>query len=94
MKLTEKDYENIAAQIEEGGNSIEYEKDGETLFLECSFSIEGYIEDDYHCGYMNGTGAWIETERWLDIESAEVMDEEENVTPIFVDGGQLAEYVE
>lgn len=94
MKLTEKDYRSIAVNIEEGTNSIEYEKDGETLFLECTFEREGYFEDDFHCGYMNGTGAWVETERTLYIDSAESYDEDGNKTPCEVDCPLLESIIE
>ncbi|MBR4533927.1 MAG: hypothetical protein IKO85_05225 [Bacteroidaceae bacterium] len=30
--------------------------------------IDGYVEDDERCGYMNGTGGWVETWRNATIE--------------------------
>lgn len=55
MTLTTNDYYEIASQIEDGSNSIEFEKDGETLFIECTLESDGYVEDDYY----NGTGAML-----------------------------------
>ena len=40
MTLTTNDYYEIASQIEDGSNSIEFEKDGETLFIECALESE------------------------------------------------------
>ena len=53
------------------------------LTVNCQGSVEteGYIEDDYHCGYMNGTGAWIETDRTASVELTAILfnpDENEN----------------
>lgn len=67
MTLTANDYYEIASQIEDGSNSIEFEKDGETLFIECTLESDGYVEDDYY----NGTGAYVETFRALYVESVE-----------------------
>ena len=77
MTLTEKDYKAIAAKIYEGRNNIEFEKGNETLFLECEFEVFGYREDDY----FNGTGAFVETSRELNIESAVSYDENGTETP-------------
>ena len=76
MTLTFNDYQEMARQIVEGNGAIEYIKDNETLMIEYDFEKNGYVEDDGVCGYMNGTGAWVETSRSLVIESAEVFNEE------------------
>ena len=70
MKLTEKDYENIAEQVEEGSHFLEYEKGGEMLFVQYELTIDGYEENDY----FNGTGAFIETDRYLRICTSKVYD--------------------
>ena len=56
MNLTASDYMYIASQIEVGKGSIEFEKDNETLFLDYTYDVDGYVEDDY----FNGTGAFVE----------------------------------
>ena len=63
MKLTNIDYESIANQIEVGKGIIEYEKDGETLYIDYEYEEDGYVEDDYY----NGTGAFVVTGRSLNI---------------------------
>ena len=70
MILTDNDYRNIASQITEGKNRIEYAKDGEILFIDCEYETEGSWEDDFY----NGTGAWVEFDRNLYIEAAECLD--------------------
>lgn len=72
MTLTTNDYYEIASQIEDGSHSIEFEKDGETLFIECTLESDGYVEDDYY----NGTGAYVETFRALYVESVESYNED------------------
>lgn len=72
MTLTTNDYYEIASQIEDDSNSIEFEKDGETLFIECTLESDGYVEDDYY----NGTGAYVETFRALYVESVESYNED------------------
>lgn len=76
MKLTSNDYQELATQIEVGKGTIEFEKDGETLIIDYSAEEEGYVEDDYHCGYMNGTGAYVVTSRSLCVTSADSFDED------------------
>lgn len=58
MKLTASDYSNIASLIEEGNDTLEYTKDGETLIIEYTYEVDGYVEDDYY----NGTGAFVQTD--------------------------------
>ena len=64
--------------IEDGSFDIDIELD-ETITINAKGWLEtdGYIEDDYHCGYMNGTGAYVETYRNASIElTAQVYDED------------------
>ena len=67
MILNSIDYRVIAEKISEGSNYIEYAKNGEVIAIECSFLVDGYVEDDYY----NGTGAFNETFRKLYVESSE-----------------------
>ena len=67
MNLTASDYMYIASQIEVGKGSIEFEKENETLFVDYSYDVDGYVEDDY----FNGTGAFVETSSSLNIENVE-----------------------
>ena len=92
MKLTNEDYNKIAEMIERGKNSIEYAKGEEVLYLECTYEVEGYVEDDYRCGYENGTGAFVETDRYLTVKDAVVSDGE-NEEPIWVDANLLESMV-
>lgn len=85
MKLDNNDYKEIASRIEEGSDTIEYEKDGELLHIDYTFDVEGYYEDDYYYG----TGAFVETDRSLFIEKCEVVDEDGKATPIEIDGKRL-----
>lgn len=61
MILTDNDYEVLAAQITEGDNYAQLDSGNETLELRYSYEEDSYQEDDYHCGYENGTGAWVTT---------------------------------
>lgn len=42
MKLTENDYYSISEQITEDNGSVEYSKNGETLFFDYTLSVDGY----------------------------------------------------
>ena len=87
MTLTTNDYYEIASQIKDGSNSIEFEKDGETLFIECALESDGYVEDDYY----NGTGAYVETFRALYFESVESYNEDGEQTANNFDEATLQE---
>lgn len=80
MELTDKDYANIASRIEMGDNYVEYEKDGETIAIECTLEYEGYEENDYY----NGTGAFIETDKMIYIQNVESWNEDgDDIVTIF-----------
>ena len=53
---------------EDGRFDIDIELDTITINAQGWVEIDGYIEDDGVCGYMNGTGAWIETYRAASVE--------------------------
>lgn len=67
MTLTSIDYQNIANMVEAGSNSIEYTKGNEILFIEYTYTEDGYDEDDY----FNGTGAHVVTTCFLSVESVD-----------------------
>lgn len=67
MKLTATDYSNIASLIEEGRGTLEYTKESETLFVEYTYEVDGYVEDDYY----NGTGGFVATNTELSVTDAE-----------------------
>ena len=58
--------------VEEGGKYIDFEKDGETLSIEYSYDVDGYVEDDYY----NGTGAFVKTSVDFSIDSVECYNED------------------
>lgn len=89
MVLTINDYYNIASKIKEDGESLEYEKDGEYLDIEYTFKIYGYVEDDYY----HGTGAFVETSRFFDIDSAIATDEDGKRTKVKINKKLLSELV-
>ena len=84
MTLTREDYRNIWNEIEQsqgqGECQMEYEKEGEVLSIEYTYEEEGYVEDDFRCGYMNGTGAWVCTYRSLVVDSFQSFNEDGDET--------------
>lgn len=68
MKLTKNDYQSIIEQIDflyDGEQTVEIEKDGETLEVTVTYHEDGYFEDDYY----NGTGAFVSTMQELVVKS-------------------------
>ena len=65
MELNEKDYFDIASKIEQGDNSVEFEKGDEVLTVKYSYEEDGYFENDY----FNGTGAFVVTEQYFVVNS-------------------------
>ena len=76
MILTDNDYEVLAAQITEGEDYAQLDSGNETLELRFSYEEDSYQEDDYHCGYGNGTGAWVTTGINLYIKDVECYNED------------------
>ena len=72
MKLTDEDYEVLAAQITEGDNYAQLESGDEVLEIRYSYEEDGYREDDYE----DGTGAWITTGIDLYISSVKCYNED------------------
>ena len=76
MRLNDFDYIEIASMVETGKWSLEYEKDNETLSMEYQYDERGYHEDDYNCG----TGAFVVTDRNLNVIYVESYDDNGHVT--------------
>ena len=89
MKLTEEDYKKIASQMEEGTATVEYEKDGEVLVVDYILYLDGYVEDDY----FNGTGAWVETDRYFAVTDAVSFDSDGAPTDNDFDASRLEKLV-
>ena len=73
IELTGEQREKVMSALAEihdadGRFDIDIELDTITINAQGFIEIDGYIEDDYHCGYQNGTGAWIETNRAASVE--------------------------
>jgi hypothetical protein len=56
---------NKLAEVHDTSDSFNIDIDIDELSVtaEGNVEIDGYIEDDAHCGYMKGTGAYVETYR-------------------------------
>ena len=89
MKLTGKDYQNIANQIEVGTGYIEYVKGEEILYLDYTHSESGYSEDDYY----NGTGAYVVTDRELNVTAAESFGDDGEPTQTDFSEKELEKYI-
>ena len=81
MELTRNDYNDIVDLMDNDSSSVEYEKDGETLYIEYEVELDGYVEDDY----LNGTDAWITTRAIVVITNTKCFDEEGKETECKVD---------
>ena len=89
MELTSTDYRTISEKISEGKNYVEYTKGNETISIECRLEIEGYYENDY----FNGTGAFVETDKYLYVENVESWNEEGDDTKNDFDEDELLRWV-
>ncbi len=58
--------------------------------VDCSIDISGYVEDDFHCGYMNGTGAFVVTNVCVSLK-VEAFDKDG--TPVDIDEYELEEAI-
>lgn len=75
MKLTDKDYQELADQIHEGGELACIDGD-ECLEVYYDYEEESYQENDFNCG--NGTGAWVTTTANLCVNRWSCTDEDGN----------------
>lgn len=94
MKLTEKDYDKMYSKMNPEGGYVEYEKDGETLCFDYDVETEGYDEDDYHCGYGNGTGAFVITSADVNIHDVDCYNEEGDDVDCDFDESKLEDRLE
>lgn len=76
--------------VEDGLFDLEIEIDETlTVFATGWLETDGYVEDDNHCGYMNGTGAYVETYRRASVElSATLYDEDGNEEDVAISAEQ------
>lgn len=76
--------------VEDGSFDLEISIDETlTVFATGWLETDGYVEDDNHCGYMNGTGAYVETYRSASVElSATLYDEDGNEEDVAISAEQ------
>ena len=80
IRLTEEQMQavlNALDRVDNGSFDIEIEiGDSLTVYASGWLETEGHVEDDFYCGYGNGTGAYVETHRSASVGlSATVYDE-------------------
>lgn len=93
IELTKEQYDKVIESLDEvqdGSFDLEIEIDETlTVFATGWLETDGYVEDDYHCGYMNGTGAYVETYRSASVElSATLYDEDGNEEDVVISAEQ------
>ena len=96
IRLTDEQMRKLFAAlegIEEGYFDIDIDVDDNiTVNASGHLETEGYVEDDFMCGYMNGTGARVETYRKATLElTARVYDENDNEEDAYIDVEQESE---
>lgn len=89
LQISQTDYLNISTQINEEDRVLYYEKDGLFLCFDYTYTIEGYIENDY----FNGTGGFVETSRDFRVYDVECVDEDSNDADTDFDEHKLECYV-
>lgn len=73
---------NALDDVEDGNfeTEVEIELENDVMLIITAtgwLETDGYVEDDYYCGYMNGTGAYVETYRNATVElTATIYDED------------------
>ena len=80
--------ENIEGN--EGTFSVEVEVNNALVVVDGSFEIDGYSEDDY----FNGTGAWVTTSAYVNIDSVEAYDEDGNEVEVICNLAEIERYAE
>ena len=93
MKAINETIANAIVESIEGNKgtfSIELEMDNVLVYIDGSFEIDGYCEDDY----FNGTGAWVTTYVSICIDSIEAYDEDGEKVGIDCDSSTIERYVE
>lgn len=89
MILADEDYKIMRGMVDEDSTSFEYEKDGEVLFVDYTLEVDGYFEDDF----SNGTGAWVETDRYFAVTGAVSFDSDGAPTDNDFDASRLEKLV-
>lgn len=85
---------NALDDVEDGNfeTEVEIELENDVMLIITAtgwLETDGYVEDDYHCGYMNGTGAYVETYRSASVElSATLYDEDGNEEDVAISAEQ------
>lgn len=92
MNLTDNDYQELAEQIYEGGELACIEGD-EYLEVHYDYDEESYQENDFYCGYSNGTGAWVTTAVNLCVNRWSCTDEDGKETDCDFDECKLQDYL-
>lgn len=92
MKLTDSDYQELADQIYEGGQLACIDGD-ECLEVYYDYEEESYQENDFNCGYGNGTGAWVTTAVYLYVNNWSCTDEDGKETDCNFDECKLQEWL-
>lgn len=93
IELTKEQFDKVIEaldDVQDGSFDLEIEID-ETLTVLATgwLDTDGYVEDDFHCGYMNGTGAYVETYRSASVElSATLYDEDGNEEDVAISAEQ------
>lgn len=85
----------VAESISKNANnedtfSIEMEMDGVLVYIDGSFEISGYADDDY----FNGTGAWVINYVLVSIDSVEAYDEDGEKVDITCNLSKIERYAE
>lgn len=92
MNLTDNNYQELADQIHEGGELACIDGD-ECLEVYYDYEEESYQENDFNCGYGNGTGAWVTTAVNLCVNKWSCTDEDGNETDCDFDECKLQDYL-
>lgn len=93
IELTKEQFDKVIEaldDVQDGSFDLEIEIDETlTVFATGWLDTDGYVEDDFHCGYMNGTGAYVETYRSASVElSATLYDEDGNEKDVAISAEQ------
>lgn len=93
IELTKEQFDKVIEaldDVQDGSFDLEIEIDETlTVFATGWLETDGYVEDDFRCGYMNGTGAYVETYRSASVElSATLYDEDGNEENVAISAEQ------
>lgn len=57
----------------------ETQENSPSASVEGHICVDGYVEDDFHCGYMNGTGAFVVTSVSVSLSISVIDENDEEV---------------